>query len=60
MQRDDFWIVRFHDNQMRGILQELHAAIEACDDADLLHKLASSLRLGFSNYASKREREIRK
>lgn len=59
MQHDDFWITRFRDNRVRGVLQELQFVIEGCDDADTLHKLVSTLHLGFSNYAAQRERETR-
>lgn len=59
MRHNDFWISRFNDNQVRGILSELHCVIEMCEDPDTLHKLVSTLHLGFSNFAAKRERELR-
>lgn len=59
MRGDDFWIVRIRDNRISGALQELRSAIEGCDDADRLHALSASLRIGFANYARARSDKIR-
>lgn len=59
MERDDWWITRFNDNRVKGILQELHYLIETCDDPELLHKLRATLNLGFVNFAARKERELR-
>lgn len=44
---------------MRGILAELAEAIGDCDDADLLHLLKGTLRLGLANQAALREDRLR-
>lgn len=59
MRPDDFWLTRIRDNRVRGLLAELAVAIDACDDADLLHFVRSSLRLGLANQAALREDELR-
>ncbi len=59
MRRNDFWLTRIHDNRMRGLLSELAEAIQDSDDPDVLHIVASSLRLGLVNLASRRESELR-
>ena len=56
---DDFWLTRIRDNRVRGLLAELAEAISACDDADLLHLIKGSLRLGLVNQAAAREQELR-
>lgn len=59
MRRDDYWLTRIQDNRMRGLLSELAEAIQDSDNPDTLHLVASSLRLGLVNLASRRENEIR-
>lgn len=59
MQRDDFWITRITDNRVRGILGDLRDAIADCEDPELMHRLRSTLGLGFTNFAATRERELR-
>lgn len=59
MRADDFWVTRIRDNRMRGLFAELAEAIEACDDADLLHLVRSSLRLGLATQAALKEDELR-
>jgi hypothetical protein len=56
---DDFWLTRIRDNRVRGLVSELADAIADCDDADLLHLLKGTLRLGLANQAALREDEIR-
>ena len=59
MKIDDFWLTRIRDNRMRGLLSELAEAIQDSDNPDALHLVASSLRLGLVNLASRRESELR-
>jgi hypothetical protein len=56
---DDFWLTRIRDNRMRGLLAELADAINDCEDAELLHLLKGSLRLGLANAAALKEDELR-
>lgn len=59
MTGDDWWITRFNDNRVIGILRELRDMIEDCEDPEIVHKLRSSLGLGFVNYCAEKERELR-
>jgi hypothetical protein len=56
---DDYWITRIWDNRVRGLVAELSEAIADCEDADLLHSLRATLRLGLINQASSREESLR-
>lgn len=60
MEADDFWLTRIRDNRVRGLLNELREAIVECEDAELVYKLRSTLGIGFTNFAARRERELRK
>ena len=60
MEADDFWVARFRDNRVRGLLNELREAIAECEDPETLHKLRGSLGVGMANFAATRERELRK
>lgn len=59
MRSDDFWLTRIRDNRMRGLLSELAEAIQDSDSPEALHCVASSLRLGLVNLATRREQELR-
>ncbi len=59
MDRDDWWITRFKDNRVIGILNELRDLIDDCDDPEIVHKLRGSLGLGFTNFCSEKERQLR-
>lgn len=59
MEVNDWWIDRFKDNRIRGILSELRDAIDECENENELHKVRSSLQAGFCNFAARRERELR-
>ena len=59
MERSDWWITRIPDNRVRGLLGELAEAIADCDDPEILYRLRSSLSIGMTNFASRRERELR-
>ncbi len=59
MEADDFWVARFKDNRVRGLLNELREAIADSQDPETLHKLRGSLGVGFANFAAIRERELR-
>jgi hypothetical protein len=44
---------------MRGLVAELADAINDCDDAELLHLLRGTLKLGLANFAALKEDELR-
>lgn len=59
MDSNDWWITRFKDNRVIGILNELRDTIEDCEDPEIVYKLRGTLGKGFVNFCCQKEDKLR-